>query len=328
MQVKVHPKKTLFFIFAAFLILLYTVSVGSRDSSVGLDSINYRYAFESTISGGFELGFNIILNSLKYFSTSYHFLFIFIAILTGILFFLAGKILFGARYILLFTVILITFPFFYSVSSNVIRQGLALGIILFTYSVSSKLQSKFNYKLFIVIILSAGIHFPTAAIMLPLAINFRINKILYVWLGLVSISLFGDYYAGFLAQFVSGRFVAYLANDSFIDYTTGFRWQFVLFSAMPIALLLLKKHNEMNLPYRRIFDTYLVINGASLLFNFLPYFDRFLLPSWMMMPFIYTYGMIEINTMRIDHRGKILIRLALFFIVTTASLFVYRLGIG
>ena len=328
MRTRIHPKKTMLLLIGIFVIFAYAITVGLRDSSVGSDSVNYRSSFESSVGGGFESGFNLIIIFLKYFSDSYHFFFAIIAILTGLLFFLAGKTLFTSRYVLLFTIFLITFPFFYSITSNVVRQGLAIGIILFSYSITSQIKTKINYKLLILILFTGYIHLPTAAIMLPLVVNFKMKKIIFIWISLMMLSLLSNYYAPLLSSLISGRFIAYLTNGAFTQYVTGFRWQFVMFSAMPFLLLLLTKHNDMSESYRKIYEGYFLINGISLLLNFLPYFDRFLLPSWMMMPFIYTCAIIEVNLKRLGYRSKLVICLTLFSTVLSASLVVFRVGVS
>lgn len=283
--VKINPRSVINTSACFVILLTYAVIIGLRSVSVGADTITYRQIFDSPNPAIVEYGFYKLTTTIKYFTSSFQLYLLCISIITSCLFFLSGRMLLNSRSLFLFAMLLITFPFYGAITSNVIRQGLAISLVMLLFSLSRRRSDNTFIKL-LGLVVGAIFHLPTALVMSTLLISRKYKPSVYIWFGFVGLSLMSPYYAEMFSRLVSGKYQIYLGSG--IDYITGFRWQFALFSFLPIVIYILL-NKFFNLAYsNQILSIYIWMNGLGLLFNFLPFYDRFLIPSWMLLPFLMT----------------------------------------
>lgn len=294
---------------------------GLRTIDLGADTVTYIRIFNVTnrwSGGALESGFVAYINFVKLFTQNAHDFLLLTSLITSIFFYAAGYIITKGKGVYSFTVFLLISPFFLALVTNVIRQGLALSVIMLFYAISLKL--KFRIVIMIVgFTLGASIHLPSAVVLLPLVFSPNIKRPLLIWAGCLVISVFSNFYSPYIAPLISGKYEAYLQSN--YGYQTGIRWQFALFSLFPYVVFLLINRREMSNDFRRLFDQYMFINSTTLLFNFLPYFDRFLLSSWAFMPLLFTLAVNQIWS-REDLKNGVIKILFLYVAVLLSSWFI------
>lgn len=197
---------------------------------------------------------------------------------------------------------------FYVFAVNGIRNGLACAIVMAAMTIA--IQAKGNkFQLLIAAIISylvLGIHKST---IIPIGCAFvalywikNPKYALGVWVASIFVSLVaGSFFTNHLAGLMEGdakyndyRVGAY-TESTFSK--TGFRWDFLLYSAMPVLLIYyvnIKKRIR-----ERIFDylsvTYLLANSIWILVIRMNYSNRFAYLSWFLYPLVLAYGLIRLH---------------------------------
>jgi len=206
---------------------------------------------------------------------------------------------------------------FWSFGINGLRNGLASSIFLFSLKYFDK-----KWIMYALMLLSITFH---KAMLLPflafLGSGFFIKserKALLFWLVTIPISIL---FRGFLENLVelifSGdsiiqdkRAVIYFSKEAeSLKYETGFRIDFVLYSAVAIFIgywAIIKKGLENKL-YRQLFRTYVIANGIWILLIYAPYTNRIAYLSWFLMPIIVTVPFIsEIKSQISNNKQKLI----------------------
>lgn len=188
--------------------------------------------------------------------------------------------------------------FFLPFGVNGIRNGLACNLLILgiVYLYNGK------YLIFSVFaIICYGIHHST---MLPLMATlltvfyFRdVQKCIYMWLFSIVLSLvaggwFTNFFAGLGFDDRMAQYSQELDSDAFSQ--TGFRWDFLLYSAMPVYLswyVCVKKRISDNW-YNAICCTYLLCNAFWVLVIKSSYSNRFAYLSWFIYPLVIAYPLV------------------------------------
>ncbi|MFF1010860.1 EpsG family protein [Proteus mirabilis] len=288
-------KNSLYFIYSTPLLIFFSFTA-FRDYNIGTDTENYLYFFSKVIDS----------DNLSIFSTSrFEFLFIFISYIASFLenerFYLI--IVSFIQTIAFFFAIrlwsknpVVSFLFFcslfvsYNLGTNILRQGLAIPFALI--SIHYLLEKKI--RPFIIFLLISFFFHHTSIIMILfsfLCLNkFRIRTYIIFWL--IAIILL---YSGSLKFILElGRdlfsfnesYRNILSNFSLDSYQVGFRLDFILFSSIPILILLIT--NKKNIIKENIFliKLYFSLNTFFILIMEIPYSDRFGLYSWILFPLL------------------------------------------
>lgn len=134
------------------------------------------------------------------------------------------------------------------------------------------------------------------------------------WLG--SLSIFNDGNDNRLAGYMSGKFDGgETGNVSFSN--TGFRYDFLLYSAIPIYLgwQYIAKFKFTELFYTRLFCTYVATNAAWVLTIYIPFNNRFAYLSWFIYPLVMSYPLLVQNGLipRQSNRVKLMVLLNSLF---------------
>lgn len=189
---------------------------------------------------------------------------------------------------------------FFTFGTNGIRNGLACHLILL--AMSFLLEGK--YVPGITLCLAAfGIHrstmLPIAAIFAGLFVIKKVKFALYFWIASIVVSLAAG---GTVTNFFSSlgfddRMSSYATNDEYEDLfsKTGFRWDFLLYSAMPVLLAwyVTVKRNIQDNWYNVICIAYCLCNAFWVMVMRASFSNRFAYLSWFMYPIVIAYPLIN-----------------------------------
>lgn len=196
---------------------------------------------------------------------------------------------------------------FYVFAVNGVRNGLACAIVMVAMTIA--IQAKGNkFQLLLaasIAYLATGIHKSTIIPILCAFVAIKLIKnpkqALMIWLVSIVVSLVaGGFFVGLVGDMMAGE-------STYNDYThhqtesefshSGFRWDFLLYSAMPVWLIyyvtIKRKIRE------RVFDflavTYLLANSFWILVIRVNYSNRFAYLSWFLYPLVLAYGLIRLK---------------------------------
>ncbi len=184
---------------------------------------------------------------------------------------------------------------FFAHGVNTLRAGFALSLLLIAFSRKRKV-------FFVVFaLLSLSVH---KTMLIPLS-AFLIAKYLKnpkiclgVWalfliVSAINIPLISNTLQLFMG--VDERVETYLFSGGDTEYKVGFRWDFLIYSLMPIAIgcfyIFKKKFQDDN--YIRLVNTYLLANAIWLLMIRMPFSDRTAYLSWFLIPVIVLYPLLK-----------------------------------
>lgn len=203
--------------------------------------------------------------------------------------------------VILFT--FIVYPFFANGATNVLRQGLALGILMIAYLWSiknSEERSIFKYFSILFILVASFFH-QTAlmfAIMWMLVIFTRKKvKLYYFWiitiiLGLLDITNLNQRLFGSIASIFSDNYDLYIDSTAQANYGTGSKYAFVFISFLLAVILnyLFKqvKYEEKE-KAELLLKQYLGSVSAFFAFSYIAFADRVGMYAWTIAPIIAFY---------------------------------------
>ena len=205
---------------------------------------------------------------------------------------------------------------FFSFGTNGLRNGLACHIILLAMSFF------FNDKYIIgtfFCLLALGIHRST---MLPIVGMFAgrflikdFNWVIYLWFLSIILSLvLGGNLLNFFASWGFDERMKRYNTTEFADQFSqiGFRWDFLLYSAMPILMgwyVCIKKKIKDDW-YKALCITYTICNAFWVMVISAAFSNRFAYLSWFMYPIIIAYPLVNLPVWKDQDRKTGLILLA------------------
>ena len=214
----------------------------------------------------------------------------------------SAKLLFPNNWDYIFITFLIAFSTL-TYATNGIRNGLAtasllLGMALF---ITPKDKKKYISLLFL-----AYAYLTHKSVIVPIACFFvsyyflDFKKSIYFWIFSIFISLtVGDAVSNvFVDLGFDDRLEGYLIDADHSGFShAGFRWDFILYSIMPIWLgyyILVKKgiHNRI---YEVLLSTYVLANAFWVMVIRAQFSDRFAYLSWFMYAIVVTYPLFSID---------------------------------
>ncbi len=219
----------------------------------------------------------------------------------------------------------INFFYFWSMTTNVIRQGLAAGLILFAIGC---LINKEVWKALVFILIASLFHSTglLGLILLPLYLSkISIKKMTVVW------SIFALLYLTGLnkklidligVSSVFSEIARYTAESVILRYGSRInRIDFLLFSGIWLiwGFVSRKYWVYKDVIYDHLLNFYLGLNCIFLLFGFIGFADRIAGYSWMIIPIIISYPILNANS----RYPKFLILLGLILAVS----FAWRFGV-
>lgn len=275
---------------------LVVIAIGIRPMEIGTDTGFYCDEYAAATSGMWKRGNSEVLyrwlvaaiapaqsREVLFSVTAAIFVFGFIRA--------ARKLYSGPEVTILFFIWLST-PFFWGLSTNVVRQGLAL---VFALESLFALEQRRRGAFLVNGALACGFHLSSLFLLMAALVSRRINLrvLLLVWVGAVTLPLItvpGQLlaYAGSVAgQIGLGRYVEEYLLGGPGEYEVGFKARFVIFSAAPIlAYCLLRIPAEVRAKTDFLVKTYICMNALACLCFHVAFHDRIFLLSWSLLPFI------------------------------------------
>ena len=212
---------------------------------------------------------------------------------------------------------------------NGVRNGLATSLFILSFCWIKDVKLGLN-RLFVILfisLLSIGIHrsllLPSVCLLLSIYVVRDIKYAFLIWVLSIPISfLFG---ASISSVFVDigydDRLEGYLAGDV---NSHGFRWDFILYSIMPILLgmILYKRKIKTDVLYNVMLKTYILCNALWIIIIRANFSNRFAYLSWFLYPLMIYYPIFHFRIWKKQNR-KCATILILYFAFTFVM---YKLG--
>ncbi|MDU1891697.1 MAG: EpsG family protein [Dysgonomonas sp.] len=206
----------------------------------------------------------------------------------------AFKRIFKEDFLIPFIVAIAMFTF-WSYGVNGIRNGMAASVIILALSFRQ------NITLMVILsILALGIHKSMYLVVAAavLALFVKDSKIYFwAWVGCIVVSLIaGNTISNLLVNsnlIGDDRFASYISNneDQYKFSHTGFRWDFLLYSAIPVAVgyYFIFKQMYTDKFYIWLFNIYLMTNAFWVIVIRASFSNRFAQISWFLIPLVLIY---------------------------------------
>ncbi|CDU01219.1 EpsG family protein [Vibrio coralliirubri] len=309
-----------------FFLIWFWVVFGFRPvHSTFSDMVVYAYKFEmasySDLIGGSDVGWQFITNSLsKLVSVNQYFsIILFIQLISIFIYVYKDK---SSTKILLLSYIFLN-PFLFTNLTGIIRNGLAISLVLIGLTYSSRIRE-------LLFFLAITIH---ASVLLPISVFYftffstNYKRFELIWFVTLIFSYFG------LSNFLLSPFLPYF-DDRLLAYVTldastvngsnwGFRWDFIVFSVIPMLFSRWSLSYRDSYLLRRNYCIYILCNSFWILMISVPFSDRFAHLSW------FLYGILLYqstnNIGRLNSKFRILNPILHAFNVIWLSAFSYIL---
>ena len=206
---------------------------------------------------------------------------------------------------------------FFSYGTNGIRNGAACSIVLL--AMAFLLESNYIMAAVLAAVamsLHRSVALPLASIVAARWIIRDPRHALYIWIGSIGLSLIGgNAFINFFSSLgFDDRMEAYGSKDAenYGFSSTGFRWDFLLYSAMPVYLgyTVLIKHQVRDNWYRILYSTYCLANAFWVLVIRAAFTSRFAYLSWFMYGIVVAYPLIMMRVWDDQDRRTAIILLA------------------
>lgn len=324
-------KRTMWIVFVYMWLFIIVVGMRPLVGCFG-DMRAYTWSFERILLSP-SLATALTVNNEWTFSAlvyifgklgGFHLIFFTVTLLYVLIYYLAICRLFKRSDVSL--LFLFGFFSFFSYATNTIRAGLAMAIVLLalTYLINF---NRHNFKPLLIGLLlcfiSFGVHrssaLPVGSFFMGMTIlkNCKVNMMLWGLCIVFSLIIGTGLQEGVMSllmesDFKDPRILQYLgqeANDVFLR--TGFRWDFILFSSLPIlvGVFVLSKVKSPGKSYVLLLNTYIIANMFWVLVNRAPFSDRFAYLSWFLYPVIVVYPFLKMNI--VSHQSSIMCKLLL-----------------
>lgn len=203
---------------------------------------------------------------------------------------------------------------FFSYGTNGIRNGMACSLIILAIAYTF---DKKKWKLLISLLLAFiayGCHISTALpiISMIVCLFFKNTKLLiYFWVLSIGISLVagGQVEAFFTSLGFDDRMSVYSSEnvDTSLFSSTGFRWDFLLYSAMPIILgwYCFFKRGIIDKKYSYLLNTYILCNSFWVMMIRASYSNRFAYLSWFLYPIVLAYPLLSFKVFQDKNNNKV-----------------------
>lgn len=288
-----------------YVAILLSFFIGFRPlDSIFADMWNYNNAWGRDIFLGFDWSesnfiFDNIFKGLAAKGVDIQYFFLLISFIYFIVSAWSCIKLFKKNALVAYAVFLGAFSTF-SYSVNGIKAGAAAALFMLALAYYN------NKKVsLLILLLSLGFHhsmiMPIFAFILSYI--FKQNKYyLFFWvicLGLSAVHI--TTIMNFLGTLLVGNDdhgASYLFADSESAYVTGFRLDFILYSAMPIIIgyVAIFKRGFIDKTYSLIWRTYVLANSVWLLCMYASYTNRIAYLSWCIYPFVLLYPFVHENS--------------------------------
>ena len=290
------------------------------------DTANYAKSFRIAQASGNvpekydkDPGFALTIDFFKNFDLRFWFLFF--AVLYVIPQYVTCKKLFGENFTFAFVLIIGALSFF-AYGFNGMRNGAACALVMYGIISPSTLIRTIIFVA--AISLHKSVLLPVVAYIITIY-YFYTKKLIYLWGICVFIAFFVSGSFGdmqWLSDLLGDNRVSYFNQDfntmegaKRINFShTGFRWDFLIYSAIPIYFgwITIVKNEIQDDWYTRIFNIYLICNTAWLFTARIPFNNRFAYLSWFLLPLLLAYPYIFNEQLRTNRNINTIVLLFLF----------------
>lgn len=203
---------------------------------------------------------------------------------------------------------------------NGIRNGLSLSLLIFSFLFISNSDERDRlFPLSLTCLLSVGIHnsaiIPIVCLFASVFLIKDIKQALLIWVIAIPVSIVAGSAISplFLGLGFDDRLDSYLLGG----FTKGFRWDFILYSVVPIyfAYYITKKGVKTDRLYRILINTYTLSNAFWILIIKASFSNRFAYLSWFMYPIVIAYPLLNFNIWK-NQKKKAGIILLLYYSFT------------
>jgi len=222
-----------------------------------------------------------------------------------------------------------SFFLFYSGGINGIRNADAYSLVFLAISLYYSPSKKKYFIMALLCLIAYQIHTSVIVTILSFIISIffvkKTNWAITIWLGSIVMSLaagnyLADYAAGLIDDGRAAKYLQYGQNDDMMDgfSHTGFRWDFLLFSVLPIALgwYTTVKRGITDKFYQVLLNTYIVANAVWIVFIYAAFSNRFAMLSWCIYPYVLCYPLLKFklwNTCKQNQYMCVLLWIMLLF---------------
>lgn len=203
--------------------------------------------------------------------------------------------------------VLITFLFmmgsfsFFSYGVNGIRNGLACAMVLVIIALFLKSQKNLllcTIIAFFAINIHKSVILPLGALFASVYFIKTFKKAYQIWLFSIIVSLIaGSSVSAFFAGLGFDDRLSYLTARNDIYTKVGFRWDFLIYSMMPIILgyYVVVKRKIQDKTYEILLNTYTLANAFWVMVIRANYSNRFAYLSWFMYPLLLAYPLLKLD---------------------------------
>lgn len=322
-------------LYLLFLFVLLIFSFRPLDYAFG-DTRNYAFQYNMYVDDGLfmltqskDYGFGLLTYALSFFDNVTVYFAVLCLLYTVPVMHVATKYVPEGKYTL-FLLFVCSFSFF-GFGVNGLRNGIATSLLIFAF-----FQPKLIYRVTIILFAST-IH---KSALLPGAVFLiaerkpNVNWYLKLWGICLFLSIFAH---GPVSNYLQSLDMMSDSDSRFTDYMTsqfgqeaiadvefsrtGFRWDFLLYSVIPIWLgyKYITKYKFNNALYNSLYCCYLGANAFWLFTIYQPFNNRFAYLSWFLYPIIISYPLlVQKNLIPRQHqrlRNMVLINFAFTYLM-------------
>lgn len=206
----------------------------------------------------------------------------------------------------------VAFFLFYSGGTNGIRNADAYSLVFLGMTFLQERSLK-NYLICAILCLlgfefHSSVYITIFALILSLWVIKRTDVAIVIWIAaIIVVLLTGSAVAQFASQFLDDdRAVDYIASSTNADMMNGglsqlrFRWDFLLFSALPILIgwYVVIERQIKDRYYIFFLNTYILANAIWVVFMYASFSNRFAMLSWCIYPYVLCYPLIKCEIWR------------------------------
>ncbi|CUO56539.1 Uncharacterised protein [Parabacteroides merdae] len=275
------------------------------------DTITYSFNFKHIALWGVEAGMGKDwgFQYLTYFISQFFNLTIYWAILCALYVlpvYISLKNNIPKQYAVAFLLFICSFSF-WGYGVNGLRNGIATSLVIYALMVPRKLIVQI-----LILCLAYSFH---SSVLLPIGMFFiskYIRNSKYYLIGWFFCLILSITAHGFFENILSNlsifeeddRLSSYMTatvEDTMASFSrTGLRWDFILYSLVPILLgyRYLYKYCYKDELYQQLFNIYTSCNAFWLLIMYVPYNNRFAYLSWFLYPIVIGYPLLKVNLLK------------------------------
>lgn len=307
-----HPNSSLP---ALVLTIIVTLFLGLRPDNwywFG-DSYLYAHTYNNIVSASNDFNidmksewFFLFVNSFcKFLHLDVRIFFLVVAIFYIVLMFIACQILLWENVWMAMLFCLSSFSF-YTFGVNGIRSGMATSLVLLGIALLARNHKKFLPISLFIFLLAFGTHrsmvLPVVSTIAALYFVKKPKYAIYLWCGSIIVSLaVGGSVQSLLVNIIGAednRMTSYATFDAESQFAhTGFRWDFVLYSSVPVILTyyMAIKRGIQDKTYYFLANIYMISNAFWILVIRMAYTNRIAYLSWFMYPLVLAYAVIRVH---------------------------------